>query len=93
MEVTIEGTGPVESEPRPVLWVTGTRLLTPRRGGSLSAHVVGVFDLGLVAFSELNVITGGTGRFANATGVLSVFGQATGPTTFAGSIHGAICRP
>ena len=79
------------SEPPPVLSVSGERLLTPYRGGTLSAHVIGVFDTARGIFDEVNLITGGTGRFADATGTLHVFGQATDPTTFAGEIHGTIC--
>jgi hypothetical protein len=56
-----------------------------------SAHVIGAFDTAQVIFDELNIITGETGRFAGATGTLDVFGQATGPTTFAGEIRGRIC--
>ena len=84
------------SEAPTVLSVSGERLLTPRRGGTLSAHVIGIGILdpatgAILMFDELNLITGGTGRFAGATGTLQVFGQATGPTTFAGQIHGTIC--
>jgi hypothetical protein len=91
MEVTIEAAGPVEGA---ILWVRGTRTLTPHRGGSLTAHVAGVFDVGRQppAFTELNAIAGGTDRFADASGLLNVFGQATGATTFAGEIRGTVCR-
>ncbi len=81
------------SEPTSMLAVSGTRSLTPHRGGTLTAHVTGVFDTAQVIFSELNVITGGTGRFARATGTLNVFGRATSATTFAGEIRGTICVP
>jgi hypothetical protein len=79
-----------------LLSVNGERVLTPRHGGSLAASVVGVFDQNpdspsLGHFVELNVITGGTGFFAGARGVLHVSGQPTGPTSFAGRITGQVC--
>jgi hypothetical protein len=85
--------GMVASEPESLLSVSGTRTLAPNRGGTLTAHVVGVFDTRQVVFTELNVITGGTGRFTGATGTLNVFGHGTSPTTFAGTISGRICLP
>ena len=85
--------GMPSSEPASTLSISGERSLTPLRGGTLTAHVVGVFDTAQVIFTELNVITGGTGRFAGATGTLNVFGRGTSPTTFAGEISGTICLP
>ena len=85
------------SEPASILSVSGERILRPRRGGTLSAHVVGIAVVGpsgaLTMFDELNLVTGGTGRFAGASGTLHVFGRATSPTTFAGEIGGTICFP
>jgi hypothetical protein len=85
------------SEPASVLSVSGERILRPRRGGTVSAHVVGIGIFGasgsLTMFDELNLITGGTGRFAGATGTLHVAGRATSSTTFAGEIRGTICVP
>jgi len=81
------------SEPASMLSVSGERSLTPNRGGTLSAHETAIFDTNLGYFDALNVITGGTGRFAGATGALHLFGRATGPTTFAGEIRGTICLP
>lgn len=96
MFVTIHDSAPSAgmmptSEPASMLSVSGERTLTTHRGGSLSAHVTGIFDTAQVIFSELNVITGGTGRFAGATGTLHVLGRATGPTSFAGEIRGTLC--
>lgn len=81
------------SEPASLLSVSGVRTFSPRRGGTLTAHVVGVFDTVAGSFAEVNVITDGTGRFSGATGTLNVAGRATGPTTFAGEIAGQICLP
>jgi hypothetical protein len=101
MFVTINDAAPSAgmpaSEPPSVLSVSGERTLTPRRGGTLSLHVVGIGIFhpsgNLETFDELNIITSGTGRFAGATGILHVAGHATGPTTFAGEISGRICVP
>jgi hypothetical protein len=81
------------SEPPSMLSISGERSLTPDRGGTLSAHITGIFDTAQGYFDELNVITGGTGPLAGATGAIHLFGRATGPTTFAGGIRGTICVP
>jgi hypothetical protein len=90
------------SVPQSVISVTTSRSLEPRRGGSLSAEGYGVFETasGFITgdftdslFSEVNFITGGTGRFTGATGTLYQFGWATGPASFAGEIHGTVCLP
>jgi hypothetical protein len=99
MFVTINDAAPSagmpNSEPPSVLSVSGERSITPHRGGTLTLHVVGVAIMGaagdLERFSEINTITGGTGRFAGATGTLNFAGQATSATTFAGAISGEIC--
>jgi hypothetical protein len=86
--------GMPNSEPASVLSVSGERRIAPHRGGTLTLHVVGVAIQGaadLERFSEINTITGGTGRFEGATGTLNFAGQATSPTTFAGVLNGEIC--
>jgi hypothetical protein len=97
MFVTITDAAPSagmpNSEPPTLLSVSGVRTLSPRRGGTLTAHVVGVFDTAAGSFAELNVITAGTGRFSGATGTLHVAGRGIGPTTFGGEITGVMCLP
>jgi hypothetical protein len=97
MFVSIDDSAPsagmAASEPPSMLSVSGTRTLTPARGGTLTAHVVGVLDTTTFVFTEINVITGGTGRFAGAAGTLYVNGAATSATSFAGGIQGRICVP
>ena len=66
------------SEPPSILSVSGERILRPRRGGTLSADVIdiGIFDTRCsTMFDELNILTGGTGRLAGATGTLHVAGR------------------
>lgn len=103
MFVTITNGAPLPETPPAspsVLSVTTERTVHPRRGGELSMNGYGVFETaaGLATgdftgalFSEVNFITGGTGRFEGATGTLYQFGWATGPNTFAGEIHGTVC--
>jgi len=103
MFVTLTGGAPlpaVEPATPAVLSVTTVRSLTPYRGGELSLNGYGVFNTaaGLATgdftgalFSEVNFITGGTGRLEGATGTLYQYGWATGPTTFAGEIRGTVC--
>jgi hypothetical protein len=99
MFVTINAAAPSAGlpgiEPPSVLSVSGERTLRPLRGGTLSLHVVGIaiFGTSLEMFDELNLITGGTGRFAGATGTLHVAGRATSPTTFEGEMSGQVCVP
>ena len=101
MFVTINDAAPSAgmpaSEPGSVLSVSGQRELTPLHGGTLTLHVVGIGIFGaggtLEVFDELNLITGGTGRFAGSTGTLHVAGRATSSTTFEGEITGRICIP
>ena len=97
MFVSVDHTAPSAGlpgiEPPSTLSVSGVRTLTPHRGGTLIAHVVGIFDTAAVVFNEINEITSGTGRFAGATGRLHVVGQAVAPGKFAGEIRGQICLP
>jgi hypothetical protein len=99
MFVTINDAAPnagmPASEPASVLSVSGERTLTPLRGGTLTLHVVGIgiFGASLEMYDELNLITGGTGRFAGATGTLHVAGRATSASTFEGEMTGKVCMP
>ena len=76
---------------------SGTYTLTAANGDTLTADVTGQATLlspGVLAVAETGVITGGTGRFAGATGTFSVertFFLATGETT--GSFAGTISSP
>jgi hypothetical protein len=96
MFVTLEAAAPsagIPSEPASTLSVSGVRTLSPRRGGTLTAHVIGVFETVAGTFAELNIITGGTGIFTGATGTLYVAGRPAGVDTFQGEITGNVCLP
>jgi len=76
---------------------TGTYEFTAANGDTLTAGFTGQATLtapGVLSIVETATITGGTGRFADATGSFSVervFNQVTGLTT--GSFEGAISSP
>lgn len=80
------------------LTATGTYLLTAADGDTLTASLAGTASMieppNIIAISEIATITGGSGRFAGATGsftVQRVFNRATGVTT--GSFEGWISTP
>jgi hypothetical protein len=82
------------SEPATMLALSGERRFSPdHQDGTLLAHATGVFDSAQGYFDELEVITGGTGSLAGASGALHLSGRATGPDTFAGEVRGSICLP
>jgi len=76
---------------------TGTYEFTAANGDTLTAGFTGQATLtapGVLSIVEIATITGGTGRFADATGSFTVerlFNQVTGVTT--GSFEGAITSP
>jgi hypothetical protein len=77
---------------------TGTARLTAANGDTIDTTVAGSSEMtstaGVVSITEINTITGGTGRFAAAEGsfiVERLVNQATGFTS--GSFHGTISSP
>ncbi len=76
---------------------TGSYLFTAANGDSLIATFTGqatIVGPGVIATTETATITGGTGRFAGATGTFTAertFFMATGRTV--GSFEGRISRP
>jgi hypothetical protein len=76
---------------------TGTYEFTAANGDTLTAGFTGQATLtapGVLSIVETATITGGTGRFADATGSFTVerlFNQVTGLTT--GSFEGTIASP
>ncbi|HTK45716.1 MAG TPA: hypothetical protein VL749_10230 [Patescibacteria group bacterium] len=76
----------------------GTYLLTAANGDTITADLAGTARMveppNVIAISETATITGGTGRFAGATGTIQVervFNRATGVTT--GTLNGWISTP
>jgi hypothetical protein len=80
------------------LTAVGTYTLTAANGDTLTADLAGTARLveppNVIAITETATVTGGTGRFAGATGSIQVervFNRATGVTT--GSFEGWISTP
>jgi hypothetical protein len=73
------------------LGYTGTLTITTDQG-TLTISDVGVLDLANNAFAEIDRVTGGTGRFAGATGTLFVSGPFDPVAgSFEGAITGEVC--
>jgi hypothetical protein len=76
---------------------TGSAQLIAANGDSIFSTIAGSSELtgpGLSTITEINTLTGGTGRFAGAQGVFIVdrlLNLVTGPTS--GSFHGTITAP
>jgi hypothetical protein len=77
------------------LTAVGTYLITAANGDTITADLAGtalmVAPPNVVAITETATVTGGTGRFAGATGSIQVeriFDRATGVTT--GTLEGWI---
>src|SRR5690349_7846939 len=77
---------------------TGSAQLIAANGDSMSTTIVGSSEPsgtpGVLSITEINTITGGTGRFAGATGsftTVRLVNEATGLTS--GSFHGTITSP
>lgn len=80
------------------LTAVGTYTLTAANGDTLTADLAGTARMveppNVIAITETATVTGGTGRFAGATGSIQVervFNRATGVTT--GSFDGWISTP
>jgi hypothetical protein len=80
------------------LTAVGTFTLTASNGDTLTADLAGTARMveppNVIAITETATVTGGTGRFAGATGSIQVermFNRATGVTT--GSLNGWISTP
>ncbi len=84
-------------EPPEQLSHSGTRVLTVD-GGTITLHVTGVFDTQATSnldFAELSRVTGGTGIFSGASGVIWAYGMGVahpdGSMTFNGHMKGRVC--
>ena len=62
--------------------------------GSLTINDVSVFDVARGTFAGVGRITGGTGRFAGATGDIFTFGRVQPDgVSFANDVTGQLCLP
>ena len=80
------------------LTAVGTYLITAANGDTITADLAGTATMvsppNVIAISETATVTGGTGRFADASGsiqVTRIFDRATGVTT--GTLDGWISSP
>ena len=80
------------------LTAVGTYLITAANGDTITADLAGTATMvdppNVISITETATVTGGTGRFAGATGSIQVeriFNRATGVTT--GTLSGWISSP
>ena len=88
---TAEAAG-LQSRPPSMLSYAGSLVVTTPRDGTLKTSNAGVFDTAAGAFSQLDRVVGGTGRFAGAEGH-HFFTTATGGENagFKGHVRGELC--
>jgi hypothetical protein len=89
---TAEAAGLPASLPASMLSYAGSVVVTTLRDGTFTTSNAGVFDTSAGAFSQLDRVTGGTGKFAGAEG-RQLFTTATGggEARFKGHVRGELC--
>lgn len=89
---TAEGAGLPASLPASMLSYAGSVVVTTPRDGTFTTSNAGVFDTAAGAFSQLDRVTGGTGKFAGAKG-RHIFTTATGGggAGFQSHVRGELC--
>jgi hypothetical protein len=79
--------------PPTTLSYAGVFVITTRRG-QIQLTDVGILDQANLAFTEIDLVQGGTGEFAGATGRWFISGPVIdNGTGFRGEITGEICTP
>lgn len=73
-----------------VFFLTGNLTITTNKG-TLTTSDVSIFDFANLLFTDIARITGGTGDFSGATGVLFISGKTTDGVHFQDKIIGNIC--
>jgi hypothetical protein len=75
----------------PVLTFAGTVVFTTKRG-TLTIGIAGTFNVATGAFDASGPVSGGTGRFAGASGMLRLMGvQDLSTGRFTETIRGTLC--
>jgi hypothetical protein len=89
---TAEAAGLPASLPASMLSYAGSVVVTTARDGTFTTSNAGVFDTAAGAFSQLDRVTGGTGRFADAAG-RHIFTTAAGSAEagFKSHVRGELC--
>jgi len=76
----------------PMFTIAGTIVFTTKHG-TLTANVSGTFDVSTGEFAATGPISGGTGKFAGATGTLTFSGVENLTTgAFTETVTGTLCR-
>ena len=84
---------PIPSDPLGRLAVPGVSTYTTD-DGTITISDVSVFDVARGTFAGVGQITGGTGRFAGATGDIFTTGRVlTGGSSFITNVTGTLCLP
>jgi hypothetical protein len=83
---------PFPGEPPTTLAVTGALVITTRQG-TLTTSDVFNFDTALGAFSSIERVTGGTGKFSGASGTLFIGGRVQTDGSFLNELSGDLCVP
>lgn len=81
---------PFHGEPPTTLAVTGTLDISTAKG-TLSTSDVFNFDTARGVFSSIERITGGTGRYAGASGTLFIGGVVQADGSFRSEVSGTLC--
>ena len=89
--------GPATAPKAPnVFSYSGTLQITSRHG-TLTTRDTGIFDplpTGTGVFTSFDIITGGTGRYAGASGILFIAGRTVASSgQFVSTVTGAVCQP
>jgi hypothetical protein len=82
---------PEAIEPASTLSYAGGVVVTTPHDGTFSTTNIGVYDTALGAFSQLDRIVDGTGRFAHAKGHLFVAGTGNAEAGFQSTVRGEVC--
>jgi hypothetical protein len=78
--------------PASLLSYVGSVVVTTPRDGTFTTSNAGVYDTKAGAFSQLDQITGGTGKFTNSKGrLIFITGAGGGDTGFKCNVRGELC--
>jgi hypothetical protein len=89
---TAKAAGLPASLPASMLSYAGSVVVTTPRDGTFTTSNAGVFDTAAGAFSQLDRVTGGTGKFAGAEGShIFITGTGGGEAGFQSHVRGELC--
>jgi hypothetical protein len=83
---------PAALQPPSMLSYAGTVVVTTLQDGSFTTSNAGVFDTSAGAFSQLDQITSGTGKFGDSKGrLIFTSGIGSGDAGFKSNVRGELC--